>query len=78
VATSFSIARSRCSALPAATLRAEIQSHTGNDAETSSILRSLERFGDDASIRYYEVTPTAGRRTYHAAAASTWTVRAVR
>lgn len=78
MATSFSIARSDCSTLPAATLRAEIQSHTGNDAETSSILRSLERFGDDTSIRYYEVTPTEGRRVYYAASASVWTVRAVR
>jgi len=74
----FSITRSRCSVLSDPTLRDEIHTHTGNDAETSSILRSLDRFGQDLSVRYYEVTPTPSRRTYHPTSAFTWTVRAVR
>lgn len=76
--TSFSITRSRLSVLSDPTLRDEIQTHTGNAAETSSILRSLDRFGQDPSIRYYEVTPTPSRRTYRPTSAFTWTVRAVR
>ncbi|MEJ2204493.1 MAG: hypothetical protein P8170_10315 [Gemmatimonadota bacterium] len=46
--------------------------------ETSSILRSLRRFGEDASIQYYEVTPTPSRRTHYQAPAFAWTVRAMR
>lgn len=80
MATSFSISRSRCLDLSVPTLRAEIQSHTGSDTETSSILRSLERFGEDPSIRYYEVTPKALRRPEHGhgSSRSAWTVRAMR
>ncbi len=59
-------------------LRAEIRTHTDNEEETSSILRSLERFGDDASIRYFEVTPKTSRRYYPGARAMSWTVHAVR
>ena len=73
----FNLPRSRCSLLSDPALRREIQSHTGNETETSSILRSIERFGDDLSIRYYEMTPTARRAHFHSASAS-WTVRAVR
>ena len=75
---SFSINRSRCSVLSDPKLRDEIQAHTGSDAETSSILRSLDRFGHDVSIQYYDVTPMPSRRTYQSTAAFTWTVRAVR
>jgi hypothetical protein len=78
VAMSFSIARSRFSALSAEALRAEVLSYTRSDAETSSILRSLERFGEDTSIVRYEVTPTSSRRTHHTGSLSAWTVRAVR
>jgi len=78
VATSFSIARSRCSDLAEPHLRNEIHSHTGSEAETSSILRSMERFGQDKSIRYYEMTPTPARRVYHTVPTFTWSVRAVR
>ncbi len=76
--TSFSITRSRCSVLSDPSLRQEIHAHTGSDAETSSILRSLDRFGQDISIRYYELTPTPARRTYRPTSAFAWTVRAVR
>jgi len=76
MASSFSIPSARVLSDPA--LRTEIQSHTDNHAETSSILRSIERFGEDASIRYYEMTPSTTRRAYHTALARSWTVRAVR
>ena len=78
MSTSFSISRSRCSALSDSTLRAEIHSHTGSDDETSSILRSLQRFGEDPSISYYEVSSTTLRGARHAAPRSAWTVRAMR
>ncbi len=76
--STFSIARSRCSVLSDPTLREEISSHTGSDAETTSILRTLERFGHDASVRYFELTPKPSRRTYQPTAAFAWTVTAVR
>ena len=78
MASAFSIPRARCSVLADPTLRTEIQSHTGSHAETSSILRSIERFGEDTSIRYYEMTPETGRRVYHLTQVCSWTVRAVR
>lgn len=76
--TSFFITRSQCSDLAKPELRNEIHSHTGSEAETSSILRSLERFGQDKSIRYYEMTPKPVRRLYHTVPTFAWTVRAVR
>jgi len=78
VQTSFTISRSRCSDLADPGLRAEIDVHTGNDDETTSILRCLERFGFDASIRYFEMTPKPSRRTYHGAHLVTWSVGAIR
>lgn len=77
MAQPFQIPRSRCALLSDPALRQEIQSHTGNEAETSSILRSIERFGNDLSIRCYELTPTP-RRTHHHPASASWSVRAVR
>lgn len=76
--SSFSIALARFSTLSDSALRKEIGSYTGNDAETSSILRSLRRFGGDLSIRYFEVTPRPSRRTRQPTSAFTWSVRAVR
>lgn len=76
--SSFSIARDRCSALSDSTLREEIASHTKSDEETSSILRSLERFGGDLSIQHFEMTPTPSRRGRQKTSAFTWNVRAVR
>lgn len=78
MATSFSIPQSRCAVLTDPTLRDEIQARTGSDVETSSILRSLERFGPDASIQYYELTPKPTRRTYQSNSEFAWTVTAVR
>jgi hypothetical protein len=77
MAQPFNLPRSRCSLLSDPALRREIQSHTGNETETSSILRSIERFGHDLSIRYYELTPTVRRAHVHSVSAS-WSVRAVR
>jgi hypothetical protein len=78
MAHSFSLNRSHVSVLSGPALREEIQAHTGNEEETSSIIRSLGRFGEDGSIRFYEMTPMPTRRAYHASSASSWTVRAVR
>jgi hypothetical protein len=79
VSHSFTIARSRRSVLSDAALLEEIRRHTETDGEASSILRSLERFGGDGSIRYFEITPKQSRRTYgdrhHLVA---WSVTAVR
>jgi hypothetical protein len=76
--SSFSIARTRFSNLSDSTLREEIGGHTLNDEDTSSILRSLRRFGEDLSIRYFEITPSPRRRTRHRTPEFTWSVRAVR
>jgi hypothetical protein len=76
--SSFSIARTRFSNLSDSTLREEIGYYTGNDAETSSILRSLRRFGEDSSVSYFEITPNPSRRTRHLTPEFTWSVRAVR
>lgn len=74
----FTIARSRCSVLSDPALREEIRRHTGTDGEASSILRSLERFGGDSSIRYFEMTPQQSRRTYGQPHLVAWSVTAVR
>jgi hypothetical protein len=78
VLNSFSIARARCAVLTGSALREEIRTHTGTEEEASSILRSLERFGGDASIRFYEMTPHVGNRMIRNARAVTWSVRALR
>jgi hypothetical protein len=74
----FTISHSRLSSASALDLREEINGHTGNDSETSSILRSIERFGGDATIRGYEVNPKPGRGTRLGPARVAWTVRALR
>ncbi|NNM06746.1 MAG: hypothetical protein HKO65_16750 [Gemmatimonadetes bacterium] len=76
--SSFSITRARFLTLSDSTLREEIDYNTGSDAETSSILRSLRRFGEDLSIQYFEVTPTPSRRTRQLTPTFAWSVRAVR
>lgn len=78
MSTSFSIPGSRCSVLSDPDLQKEIRAHTGNDSETDSILRSLERFGHDGTIRFYEMIPQPLRRAQRWGPNSTWTVRAVR
>ena len=75
---SFTIARSRCSVVSDPALLEEIRGHTESDEEASSILRSLERFGGDPSIRHFEMTPKPSRRTYRDASAVTWSVTAMR
>lgn len=75
---SFTIARTRAADLADPGLREEIRGHTGSDEETASILRCMERYGFDASIRYYEMTPRPSRRSYHQAPLVTWSVAAVR
>ena len=75
---SFSIVRSRYAADPEAALHQEIRSYTGCDAETSTIMRCIERLGVDPTIRRYEMTPTNKKLAYSGAAPVTWSVRAIR
>lgn len=58
-------------------LMREVVGHTGSEEEANSILRSLERLGSDASIDYYEMTPSSGRQRYIKSTV-VWSVRAVR
>jgi hypothetical protein len=74
----FTISRSRLSSASDLELREEIDGHTGNDRETSSILRSIERFGSDATITRYEVSPSTGRGTRLGPAQVAWTVHGLR
>jgi hypothetical protein len=73
----FSLARSRCTESDPS-LRAEILDHTGSDAATSGILRSIERYGGDSSILRFEISPQTHNRAHRAAIAVSWSVRAVR
>jgi hypothetical protein len=77
VPASFSIIRVEHSDGSANGMQQEIQSHTGDAGATESILRSIERFGHDASILSYEIIPQSRARTRHTGQAA-WTVRAVR
>jgi hypothetical protein len=72
----FFVPQDRCSP-PDESLRNDIRAQTGSDAETSGILRSIERFGGDPSILRYEVSPKASSR-FGGVLAVAWTVRAVR
>lgn len=76
--TSFSLAHSRFTAASAPDLREEILAHTGSDEATSSILRSIDRFGSDASIQRYEMVPDMRRRGVRGGGAVAWSVRAIR
>ena len=58
-------------------LMREVIGHTGSEEEASSILRSLERLGSDASIDYYEMTRSTNRQRFIKSAV-VWSVRAVR
>ena len=74
----FTIPRSRCSDLTDAGLRDEIRHHTGSDEEVTSILRCLERFGFDASIRHFELTGKPSHRSHRGASSVTWSISAIR
>lgn len=78
VSQSFSLARSRCDTISDPALRDEIQLRTGNVDATSRILRSIDRFGADPSIRSYEIAPRPQYRQARTQGAIAWTVRAVR
>jgi hypothetical protein len=78
VSESFIISRSVYSASSADQLQQEIQAQTGNASATESILRSMERFGQDDSIRRYEINQQVRVRGRHGMAQGAWTVRAVR
>ena len=74
---SFSLHPSRWAA-SGPSLRQEILNHTGSEAETSGIMRSIERFEGDSTILRYEITPKPQGRHHRSAKAVAWTVRAVR
>ena len=74
----FSLSKFECSSLSDPGLRSEIARHTLSDAETSGILRSLERFGGDSSIERYEITPQKRGRFGGTTKSVAWHVRAVR
>ena len=78
MADPFSLSKLECSSLSNPGLRSEIERHTQSEAETSGILRSLERFGSDASIERYEITPQKRGRFGRSAKGVSWQVRAVR
>lgn len=75
---SFSISRATFSDSSPDVLQQEIQSRTGNESATRGILRSMERFGSDESIRFFEMIPQQRVRTRYNAPEAAWTVRAVR
>ena len=77
MASSFSIHPSQFSSTSDTAFRDEVRAHTGCEAEADSILRSIQRLGDDPSIWRYEMTPSKGR-AYSPASGSSWSVRAVR
>lgn len=75
---SFTLARSRFSDLTDPGLRDEIVRATGSDDQASAILRCMERFGFDASILHYEISPRASQRGSRGTSTAAWTVSAVR
>ena len=75
---SFSLSASQCASLDDASLRTEITDHTGSDAETTGILRSIERFGGDTSIEQYEISRSDRGKYAPKAHTAGWLVRAVR
>ncbi|MQA92317.1 MAG: hypothetical protein GEU90_19165 [Gemmatimonas sp.] len=79
MASSFSIQllRVRSSSTSESALRDEIRAQTESDEEAVSIMRSIERFGDDPSISRYDMTPTRPR-PHIAVARVSWNVHAVR
>ena len=74
----FSISRSLSSVLADADLEDLIKVQTGSVEEASSIVRSIRRFGEDASILHYDMTRNQGRSSRYARRPPGWTVRAVR
>jgi hypothetical protein len=75
---SFTITRAEVESADRAKLTADIAAATGSDEEAVSVLRSLERMGDDPSILYYEVSHVSGRRMSGGVASNAWRVRADR
>lgn len=77
MAQSFSLSSQRCALTSDPTLREEIDGHTLSPDATSKILRSIDRFGRDASIQRFEMTPTKHQARFGKNELA-WTVRAVR
>ena len=78
MSNAFSISKSAGARISDPSLRTEINRHTLSEMQTAGILRSLERFGDDASILRYDITPQESARMYAKGKIVSWSVRAVR
>ncbi|MDH3207935.1 MAG: hypothetical protein OEO79_15120 [Gemmatimonadota bacterium] len=74
----FTLSRTSHAHVADVELREEILSHTGNDQATQGILRSIDRYGDDASILRYEVSRKTNSRAFRHGSAAAWSVKAVR
>ena len=75
---SFSLPTHRYDSTDDPTLLADIRSHTGSDAAAAGILRSIDRFGQDASIARWEITAKVRSRATQNPDSMAWTVRAIR
>ena len=76
--TAFSIHPHDFGTDDAVALRRHVADRTRSEVETESIIRSIERYGIDRSIRYFEVTPAEGRPGVRSIRSTSWNVRAVR
>lgn len=74
---SFTLDYSRCAGADPS-LRQDILARTGSDEATSGILRSIDRFGSDATILHYEISPKTRARTTVLSNSVAWSVRAIR
>ena len=74
----FSIHPRDFSAGNTAAIRELVADRTRSDLETESIMRSIERYGLDSSIRYFEVSPSEGRLGARTVRHTAWAVRAER
>jgi hypothetical protein len=78
MADPFSISSTRFPDSADAAMHDEIRAHTDTDAEASSIVRCIERFGADPSIRHFEITPTRKASRFGGRSSTAWNVRAIR
>lgn len=76
--SSFRMTRAEVVGSDTATLKASIVEATGSESGADSIMRSLERMLDDASIEHFEMTEVSGRRRFGAVGTPGWRVRADR
>ena len=75
---SFLLIPSRLRIDRAESRRAFILENTGSETATDSIVRSMERYGSDPSIRQFEIAPVKNPLGARPSKEMSWTVRAVR